>query len=32
MTCTTIRKQLAGDSPGRSTELTYYRVGPDDAV
>ena len=32
MSCDTIRKRIAGDSPGRSTELIYYRIGPEDAV
>ena len=27
-----ISKTLTGDSPGRSTELNYFRIGPEDAV
>ncbi len=27
-----ISKVLVGDSPGRSTELTYFRIGPDGAT
>lgn len=26
-----VRINLAGDSPGRQTELNYYRIGPEDA-
>ena len=27
-----VSKTLLGDTPGRSTELTYFRIGPDDAA
>ncbi len=31
MSFETIRQLLHGDTPGRSTELNYFRLGPDDA-
>jgi hypothetical protein len=28
MSCEKICRSLAGDTPGRSTELNYFRIGP----
>ena len=28
MSCDRISKVLVGDTPGRSTELNYFRIGP----
>jgi len=32
MSCDRISKVLVGDTPGRSTELNYFRIGPADAT
>jgi len=32
MSCDRISKVLVGDTPGRSTELNYFRIGPPDAI
>ncbi|MDH3390081.1 MAG: M14 family metallopeptidase, partial [Gammaproteobacteria bacterium] len=31
MSCEKLSRVLVGDTPGRSTELNYYRIGPPDA-
>ena len=32
MPLTRIHKTIRGDGPGRSTELTYFRIGPESAA